>query len=54
MSKELFVSIMEKHLKEMEVMTENKCELILDNDLKNINNLEKSFTKKVKNRLAYL
>ena len=40
MTKKLFVSIMEKYLKEMEAKTEN-FELIWDNDLKYTSNLKK-------------
>ena len=55
MTKELYVSIMEKYLKEMEIMTEINLKLIWDNDPKHTSNLAKKFYKKniVKNRLAY-
>ena len=46
MIKELYVSIMEKHLKEMEKMTQKNFELICDNDYKHISNLAKEFYKK--------
>ena len=46
MTKELYVSIMEKHLKEMERMTGKNFELIWDNDPKHTSNLAKEFYKK--------
>ena len=46
MTKELFVSIMEKHLKEMETMAEKNFELIWDNDPKHASNLANEFYNK--------
>ena len=46
MTKELYVSIMEKHLKEMETMAGKNFELIWDNDTKHTSNLAKEFYKK--------
>ena len=46
MTKKLYVSIMEKHLKEMERMIVKSFELIWDNDPKHTSNLAKEFYKK--------
>ena len=46
MTKELHVSIMEKHLKETETIAVKNFELIWDNDPKHKSNLEKEFYKK--------
>ena len=54
MNKELFVSIMEKHLKEMEAMAGKNFELILDNDPKHTRNLAKEFYKKYCKRIDWL
>ena len=45
MTKELYVKIMEKHLKEMEWIAGKKFELICDNDPKHTSNLAKDFYK---------
>ena len=46
MTKELFVSIMEKHLKELKTMVRKNFELIWDNAPKHISNLAKEFYQK--------
>ena len=45
MAKELYVKIMEKHLKEMEWIAGKKFELICDNDPEHTSNLAKDFYK---------
>ena len=47
MTKELYVSIMEKHLKEMKRMAGKNFELIWDKDPKHTSNFQSNFTKNI-------